>query len=128
MGNDYREQEKVICLHTLPTPILLSCCVIAQTYPVTGKRISNLPVQEIIVLISTVSFIFPMTQQVRNDSVPIAFYHSATVHRIKMSHEVTGGEEMHFSTKESALLQSNGFRPSNLRIIHEAAKTFRNVV
>lgn len=68
----------------------------------TGKIISNLPVQEVILLISTLSFIFPMIQQVRIALVPIVFYHSADVHGVQMSYKLIGGEDIYFSTKESA--------------------------
>lgn len=90
----------------------------------TGKIFSNLPVQEVILLISTLSFIFPMIQQVIIAPVPVAFYHSEDVHGVKMPHKVIEGEEIYFSTKESALLFSNGFMCSKSHIIHEAKKKF----
>lgn len=48
----------------------------------TGKIISNLPVQEVILLISTLSFIFPMIQQIRIALVPVLSITQQDVHRV----------------------------------------------
>lgn len=44
----------------------------------TGTIISDLAAQEITLLISTLFFIFPVIQQVRNAPVPVASYHTAS--------------------------------------------------
>lgn len=84
----------------------------------TGRITSNLPVQEMILLISTLSFIFLMIQQVRAARAPVAFYHSAR-YPWSLKCLTIGEEEIYFSTKESTLFVSNGVMHSKLHVIHE---------
>lgn len=49
----------------------------SQTYTMAGKIMYNLPLREVILLISTLSFIFPVTQHIGADAVPVVVYHSA---------------------------------------------------